>query len=89
MTIADIPSAIHGCRQTVPCRVLIPADLSSTGRAQWKTKPVDKCLAPLVDAMNAAGVLTRACCCGHAQAAGNIMLHSGEIVDLPICTNHS
>lgn len=61
-------------------RVPIPADLSHTGEFRWDVKPVDACIAPLVDALNQAGIYTAGCCCGHEKAEGNIILHDGRIL---------
>lgn len=45
---------------------------------------VDRCIAPLVVALNAAGVPTAASCCGHGYRPGNIALRDGrEIVIAP------
>lgn len=45
---------------------------------------VDKCLAPIIKALNDAGVRTAACCCGHGKMPGNVMLADGrEIVIMP------
>ena len=68
----------HG--QTVNCRVLIPANLSHTGEERWGIKPVDSCLVDLVESLNAGGVYTAACCCGHGNGPGKIVLHDGRIL---------
>jgi hypothetical protein len=39
---------------------------------------VDSCIAPLVQALNDAGIATRACCCGHGKGLGDIMLEDGR-----------
>lgn len=66
----------HG--DTVTLNVLVPADLAFEGVDTWKDKPVDRCLAPLVQALNHAGILTRASCCGHGKRPGNIALADGR-----------
>lgn len=66
----------HGDETT--CRVLMPATLSHTGEPRWCDKGIDTCLAPLVDALNAAGIYTANCCCGHGAGGGSIMLHDGR-----------
>jgi hypothetical protein len=38
----------------------------------------DPCIAPLVKALNDAGIRTVASCCGHGTANGNIMLGDGR-----------
>lgn len=63
---------------TINLRVPIPAHLSHTGKARWDTKPIDRCIAPLVDALNKAGIYTASCCCGHGLGNGSILLHDGR-----------
>jgi hypothetical protein len=59
-------------------RVLIPASLSHTGAARLDMKPVDSCIADIVDALNAAGIYTANSCCGHGKEPGSILLHDGR-----------
>jgi len=69
---------------TTLLRVLIPAHLSHTGEARWDTKDIDSCIAPIVRALNDAGVHTVASCCGHGKRPGNIALGDGrEIIIAP------
>ena len=58
--------------------VIIPASHSSTGKDKPKTVPIDSCIAPIVIALNEAGVPTLASCCGHERGAGSIMLVDGR-----------
>lgn len=58
--------------------VPIPPDLSYTGRARWAVKPIDACIAPIIQALNDAGILTAASCCGHGKADGEIWLQDGR-----------
>jgi hypothetical protein len=67
------------CRETLPVRVRIPADLSCTGKAKWKRVPIDKCIAPLVAAFQAFGIDMRGSCCGHG-GDGDIELQDGWIL---------
>lgn len=69
------------------CRVFISAEDSHTGKDRWEDKGVDQCIAPLVNALNGMGMLTRSCCCGHGQYPGTIILHSGGeiIIKAPEC----
>jgi hypothetical protein len=39
---------------------------------------VDACIAPLVQALNDAGIETTGCCCGHGHGPGNILLADGR-----------
>lgn len=63
---------------TVPLSVPIPAGLSHTGEARWAVKPIDSCIAPIVRALNDAGIYTAACCCGHGERDGEIVLQDGR-----------
>ncbi len=60
--------------------VPIPANLSHTGGFRWETKGVDSCIAPIVKALNDAGIYTAGCCCGHGETDGNIILHDGRVL---------
>lgn len=69
---------------SIPLNVWIPANLSRTGEARWDVKDVDSCIAPIVRALNGAGVVTVASCCGHGKRPGNIALADGrEIIIAP------
>lgn len=69
---------------STPLKLFIPANLSRTGEARWDVKEVDSCIAPIVEALNAAGVVTVASCCGHGRQPGNIALADGrEIIIAP------
>jgi len=59
-------------------RVKLPADLSYTGKERWKEAPVDSCIAPLVAALQAAGINMRSSCCGHGKGSGEIVLQDGR-----------
>jgi hypothetical protein len=49
-----------------------------------KDRNIDRCLASLVIALNAGGIETVACCCGHGNRWGNIMLADGrELIIAP------
>lgn len=66
----------HG--DDVLVRVNIPAELSHTGAARWDVKAIDCCVAPIVEALNAHGILTTASCCGHGKGPGSIILQDGR-----------
>lgn len=72
-------------RKTVPVLVTIPEDLSHTGKERQATKPIDACVADLVMALNAVGVLTRVSCCGHGKE-GQIDLADGTVIKIPAHT---
>jgi len=62
--------------------VPIPAALSHTGQFRWDYKPIDACIAPIVKALNDAGIYTANCCCGHGEGDGEIILHDGRIITI-------
>ena len=64
--------------------VTIPADLSCTGESYRKKMQIDKCLAPLIRAMDRRGIATRGCCCGHGERPGSIMMGDGTEIALPM-----
>ena len=55
----------HG--EDVRVRVTVPADASHTSKERVAIKKVDKCLAPLIKLLNAYGIKTTGCCCGHGK----------------------
>jgi len=67
------------CRETLPVRVRIPADLSCTGKARWKKVQIDACIAPIVKVLQKGGIDMRGSCCGHG-GDGNIHLEDGRIL---------
>lgn len=71
------------CKQTcdlVLVRVKIPADLAFTGKSKWKKVKIDACVAPLVAALQHAGIDMRGSCCGHGHSAGEIYLQDGRLL---------
>jgi hypothetical protein len=58
--------------------VPIPAGLSHTGKFRWEEKGIDSCIAPIVKALNDAGIYTANSCCGHGKTDGSILLHDGR-----------
>jgi hypothetical protein len=49
-----------------------------------RVRDIDACIFPLVKALNEAGIVTVACCCGHGHRPGNIALEDGrELVIAP------
>lgn len=78
----------HG--DTVPVRVTIPAHLSHAGADREEEVQVDRCIAPLVEAINAANHdtsnpysyarRTAGSCCGHGKGPAEIYLTNGALV---------
>ena len=69
--VTEVTNSVHGCGETVRCKLLVPAHLGYTGRARWAIKPIDRCLAPQVCTLNAEGRLTASCCCAHGYGPGS------------------
>jgi hypothetical protein len=65
-------------RDSMFVRVRIAAHLSHTGKAYWRDMPVDRCIAPIVEALQAGGIDMLASCCGHGMAPGRIDLADGR-----------
>lgn len=70
----------HG--DTVSVRVKIVADLACDGVEKWKDAQIDRCIAPLVRALQRGGIDMRACCCGHGKRNGHIILADGRAMVL-------
>ena len=60
--------------------LLKPAHLSHTGKAFMKLEQIDACIAPIVKALNDAGITTTQSCCGHGKGLGRIDLEDGRII---------
>jgi len=71
------------CRETIPVMVYLAPDLSCTGEARWREFGIDKCIAPLVKALQEAGVNMRGSCCGHGKGPGEITLADHSILTIP------
>lgn len=65
---------------SVELNVPIPASCSHTGKFRWAIKGVDRCIAPIVKALNDAGIHTGGSCCGHDKTDGFIALHDGTLI---------
>jgi len=70
------------CRygDTVPVCVKIPADLSHSGKSYWRAMKIDRCIAPIVKALQEGGIDMRASCCGHGKTDGKINLQDGRVL---------
>lgn len=56
----------------------VAAELSHTGKEYMKKQAIDTCIADIVRALNEGGIKTKASCCGHGEASGNIILCDGR-----------
>lgn len=45
-----------------------------------KRQDIDFCIADIVAALNAAGIITEASCCGHGKMNGNILLTDDRMI---------
>jgi len=70
------------CKQgtEIVLNVPIPHDLAWNGTPHWSNKTIDNCIAPLVQALNNAGIYTASCCCGHSEELGHIWLQDGRVL---------
>lgn len=62
----------------VNVKVKIPADLRGDGVAIEKETKIDSCVAPIVAALQTAGIDMRGSCCGHGKDDGHIDLQDGR-----------
>lgn len=60
--------------------VIVPADISYTGKDRPDIVKIDACIAPIVRALNEAGIRTDDSCCGHGEVEGYISLHDGRVI---------
>lgn len=63
---------------TVDLCVNVPAHLAHDGKSRWDIKGIDRCIAPIVQALNDVGILTASSCCGHGESEGVIILQDGR-----------
>jgi len=60
--------------------VKIPADLSCSGKTYWRKMRIDKCIAPIVKALQESGIDMRGSCCGHGKRMGYIDLQDDRVL---------
>jgi hypothetical protein len=65
---------------TKKVRVKVPDDLSYNGQQRWAIKGIDSCIAPIVEALQRAGIDMRSSCCGHEKGEGGIQLQDGRML---------
>lgn len=66
----------HG--DTVTVMVTVDASLSWEGVTTLKEKRIDRCIAPIVTALEMAGIYMFGSCCGHGRSDGEILLVDGR-----------
>lgn len=62
------------CKEDEVVRVKVMEDLSHNGKRRWKMAKIDKCIAPIVKALQEGGIDMRGSCCGHGKTDGEIFL---------------
>lgn len=65
-------------RNSTIVHVRIAASLSHMGEAYWRGMPIDRCIAPIVSALQVGGIDMLASCCGHGEGPGRIDLADGR-----------
>ena len=63
---------------SVYMELVVQPEQSFDGKARMKVVAIDTCIAPMVKALNNAGIVTISSCCGHGKSAGSIMLADGR-----------
>lgn len=59
--------------------LVVPMHPDTTGKPfHWAARKIDRCMVPMVKALNDAGIFTLNCCCGHDKGPGSIILHDGR-----------
>lgn len=66
----------HG--DTVTLRLKTKALLSHTGQDYWRDWEIDRCIAPVVKALQDGGIDMLGSCCGHGRGDGEILLADGR-----------
>jgi hypothetical protein len=66
----------HG--DTVLVKVTVDGPLAFEGVTTRKPKHIDRCIAPLVAALEDARIVMRGSCCGHGKGDGSIVLADGR-----------
>ena len=70
-----------GTQAPVCCDGKLSADdptVAVTVEVEGVPRSIDRCIAPLVEALNAAGMPTMASCCGHGRMPSRIALRDGR-----------
>jgi hypothetical protein len=65
---------------TVPLRLKTAPFLSSSDKEKWRVCGIDKCIAPIVKALQAGGINMLGSCCGHGKGPGEITLRDGRTI---------
>lgn len=60
--------------------VLVEIPTATPRGEHGRARGIDRCIVPLVQALNTAGLATVASCCGHGYRPGNVILGDGREV---------
>lgn len=66
------------CEKGDTVTMVLPARPLSDPFGKHLNYSIDRCIAPLVAALNRGGITTVASCCGHGEAPGSIALDGGR-----------
>lgn len=66
------------CQETTDCQVTIKGSHAHEGVDTIKNKPIDACIADIVQALETAGIHMYGSCCGHTESPGEIVLADGR-----------
>lgn len=88
-TVVDAKTSRMRCRagmcehgDTVLVEVLVTASVSHSGLEERRVRPIDRCIADLVRALDAGGVDMLGSCCGHGKQSGEILLSDGRVLNV-------
>lgn len=56
----------------------VEMELPIVGEIRQGKADIDKCIAPIIKALNDGGIITKGCCCGHKEVMGYIHLANGK-----------
>lgn len=56
----------------------VEMELPVVGTIRQGIAEIDKCIAPIIKALNDGGVITKGSCCGHSEVMGYIRLNNGK-----------
>lgn len=70
----------HG--DTVAVSVLVDQRVHHSGVTTRDVRPVDRCIAPIVKALDDAGIHMLGSCCGHGNNPGSILLADGRRLEM-------
>jgi hypothetical protein len=70
----------HG--DTVLIEVWVHETVSYSGRREFRARPIDRCIARLVETLDRGGIYMLGSCCGHGRDPGEILLADGRTLTI-------